>query len=135
MAKEKKSAPVQEVHHETEECQKLHTTITDLPLEKLVQLKDEVEKLIGLKQKEQQKAIYANMLEMAKAAGYSSVEAFMASQGGKSGRTPRKDKGVKLPPKYQNSDGSKTWSGKGRKPGWVVEHLEAGGALEALEIE
>ena len=135
MAKENKSAPVHEVHHAESGYEAAQDVVSGLQLEELVKLQDEVEKLIGQKQKEQQKVLYANMLEMAKAAGYSSVEEFIASRGGKSGRTPRSDKGVKLPPKYQNSDGSKTWSGKGRKPGWVVEHLEAGGALEALEIE
>ena len=78
------------------------------------------------------KALYAQMLELAKAAGFSSVEEFAALQGG---RTPRKDKGVRLPPKYQNKDKTKTWSGKGRKPDWVIEHLASGGQIEALEIK
>lgn len=29
---------------------------------------------------------------------------------------------------------SKTWTGRGRKPGWVIEHLEGGGTLEDLAI-
>ena len=46
-------------------------------------------------------------------------------------------KKVKLPgvPKYANpADKTQTWTGKGRKPAWVNEHLEAGKPLEDLEI-
>lgn len=48
--------------------------------------------------------------------------------------------GVKLtktaiPPKYANpADPSQTWSGRGRKPAWVQEHLDAGKSLENLAI-
>ncbi len=43
-----------------------------------------------------------------------------------------KVKKEKAPARYRK-DGME-WSGKGRKPAWVVEHLAAGGALEDLEI-
>jgi DNA-binding protein H-NS len=48
-------------------------------------------------------------------------------------------KGAKLrtkgDPKYRNpEDPEQTWTGKGRKPAWVVKHLENGGQLEALAI-
>lgn len=47
------------------------------------------------------------------------------------GKTP-KAKGV---PKYRSSiDPSLTWSGKGRKPEWVVTYLANGGLLEQLKI-
>ncbi|MCP5056477.1 MAG: H-NS histone family protein [bacterium] len=50
----------------------------------------------------------------------------------------RKGKGRKsiIPPKYQNSnDPTQSWSGRGRKPKWVKEHLEGGGDLEDLAIK
>lgn len=38
-------------------------------------------------------------------------------------------------PRYQNpNDSTLTWSGRGRKPGWVEELLAAGTSLEQLEI-
>lgn len=41
----------------------------------------------------------------------------------------------KVAPKYANpADPSLTWTGRGRKPRWVQEHLDAGKKLEALEI-
>ena len=43
-----------------------------------------------------------------------------------------KAKGV---PKYQNpADPSRTWTGKGRKPAWIAEGLEAGKSLEDFAI-
>ncbi len=122
MAKEKKV--------ETEH-QRIQTTILDLNLEELVALKTEVDALIKQRQREHKKDLYNQMLTLAQVAGFGSVEAFVSSQG----RSPRSDKGVRLPPKYRNPQNAKqTWSGKGRKPGWVVSHLENGGRIEALEI-
>lgn len=38
-----------------------------------------------------------------------------------------------VPPKYQK--GNELWSGRGRKPRWVEDHLAAGGKLEQLLIK
>ena len=44
-------------------------------------------------------------------------------------------KGSKGAPKYANpADASQTWTGKGRKPKWVNEALEAGKSLDDLSI-
>lgn len=43
--------------------------------------------------------------------------------------------GPKSAPKYRNpKDPSKTWTGKGRKPGWIVEGLKKGKKLEDFAI-
>jgi DNA-binding protein H-NS len=49
-----------------------------------------------------------------------------ASKGGKGARGPAKTK-------YRSKDG-KEWSGRGRKPAWVTEHLAAGGKIEDLAV-
>jgi len=43
-----------------------------------------------------------------------------------------KQKKMVSPPRYKK--GSQTWSGRGRYPGWVKKHLEAGARLEDLRI-
>lgn len=44
--------------------------------------------------------------------------------------------GGKGQPLYRNpEDASKTWTGRGRQPGWVVKHQEGGGKLEDLRIK
>ncbi|WP_037588357.1 H-NS family nucleoid-associated regulatory protein [Stenoxybacter acetivorans] len=37
--------------------------------------------------------------------------------------------------KYQNPLTGQTWSGAGKRPKWVVDHLEAGKSLDELLIE
>ena len=123
---EKKTPPIEASYREVQ------SAIGELQLEELVTLKSDVELQIKQKQKEQKKELRAKMLEIAKVAGFKSVEEFVASQ---KGRNPRSDKGVKMPPKYRNpQDAKKTWSGQGRKPNWVLEYLEKGGKLEKLKI-
>ena len=41
----------------------------------------------------------------------------------------------KNPPKYQNpADPSQTWTGRGRKPNWVKDALDAGKSMSDMEI-
>ncbi len=45
------------------------------------------------------------------------------------------DKRGKVAPKYQNpANPDQKWSGRGRAPGWMAEHLEAGGKKEDFAI-
>ena len=42
---------------------------------------------------------------------------------------------AKAPPKYAHPENpSKTWSGNGRQPAWIKEHVEAGKSLDDLLI-
>ncbi len=42
---------------------------------------------------------------------------------------------TKSAPKYRNpDDATKTWTGRGRQPQWVKDHLAAGGMLNELLI-
>ena len=44
-------------------------------------------------------------------------------------------KGSKSAPKYANpADRSQTWTGRGRKPNWVLEALNAGKSLDDMKI-
>jgi DNA-binding protein H-NS len=48
---------------------------------------------------------------------------------------PQKAGGTVGLPKYKHPENSqKTWTGKGRRPAWVTEHLNAGGSLDELKI-
>ena len=44
-------------------------------------------------------------------------------------------KGSKSAPKYANpADRSQTWTGRGRKPNWVLDALNAGKSLDDMKI-
>lgn len=39
------------------------------------------------------------------------------------------------PPKYRNpAEPTQTWTGRGRKPKWIIEALDSGKALKSFEI-
>ncbi|MFZ7320569.1 H-NS family nucleoid-associated regulatory protein [Comamonas jiangduensis] len=40
---------------------------------------------------------------------------------------------AKVPAKYRNAQGE-TWTGRGRQPRWVADHVAAGGKVEDLAI-
>lgn len=80
-------------------------------------------------EKEAKQSAYAEMLAIAEKHGVS-FEEVVALHGGKGRKS-----GAKAPAKYANpADPSQTWSGRGRKPAWIHEALEAGKSIEDLEI-
>jgi DNA-binding protein H-NS len=92
--------------------------LENLTIEELITLQSEIEKQIKKTQRAGKRAVLKQMDEMAKAAGYGSAAEMVA--GG--GRAARKDKGTKAPPMYKDPNSEKTWSGKGRVPGWMVDY-------------
>ena len=46
-----------------------------------------------------------------------------------------KRSGSKSVPRYRHPENASiTWTGRGRKPGWVISHLDQGGRIEDLAI-
>jgi DNA-binding protein H-NS len=99
-----------------------------------------VERLADTEKKEALRAAE----KAAKAHGYSldeltGVKAAAAPKA-KSPRKPAKkavdaDGRAKVAPKFRNpANPDETWSGRGRSPKWMAEHLEAGGSKEDLAI-
>tara|TARA_R110000824_G_scaffold95990_7_gene230326 strand:+ start:405 stop:836 length:432 start_codon:yes stop_codon:yes gene_type:complete len=44
-------------------------------------------------------------------------------------------RGKKVPPKYTSPNSTGTWTGRGRRPLWLVAHVNAGGTVEECLIE
>ncbi|MBF0131995.1 MAG: H-NS histone family protein [Magnetococcales bacterium] len=104
----------------------------NLPLEELVTLSADIDAIIKKKRREKSKQIRSQMNDLAKVAGYESIEEFIENQ---TGRMTRSDKGLKLPPKYrdpQNHD--QTWSGKGPTPKWLRAYENNGRSREEFLI-
>lgn len=109
--------------------QQLTEAAANLPLEELLAFQDEIVSTIKKKQKANEKVVYGQMKELARVAGYDSVEEFIASQGTKKSRG-------KKPPKYYNPDNpGQQWSGAGRNPGWAVKLQEEGKSLDDFLVE
>ena len=85
---------------------------------------------------EKTKEVFMQMRDLAAKHGLT-VEDVIANGGRKRRRrgTGPANTGPKSAPKYRNpKDPSKTWTGKGRKPGWIAEALEKGKKLEDFAI-
>ena len=85
---------------------------------------------------EKSKEVFLQMRDLAAKHGLT-VDEVMATGGKKRRRrgSGSAAPGPKSAPKYRNpKDPAKTWTGKGRKPGWIVEGLEKGKKLEDFAI-
>ncbi len=97
-----------------------------LSLKELKDLQSQVAKAIASFQDRQKKAALAELEEIARAKGFSLAELTGAP-------APRK-RSVGAA-KYANpADRSDTWSGRGRKPRWVIDALANGQKPEDLAI-
>ncbi len=93
-----------------------------MSLKELLALEAKITAAIDEKRVSERQEMKAKLEEMARASGFSTAELF----GG------RKGKGGKVAPKYRNpKDPSQTWTGRGRRPNWMVE---AGGNPERFLI-
>jgi DNA-binding protein H-NS len=107
-------------------------TTTDLSGYNLGELKGlafEVEKAIKDRQQQEVKKAREQIAVIAQDLGVS-VEELLAGAGGKA-----KGGGAKVAAQYRNpANESQVWTGRGRKPQWVVNTIENGGKLEDLRI-
>lgn len=100
--------------------------LSKLSLEELRKLQKNVAKAIDSFKDRQIAAARAELEARAKELGYS-LDQIVGGKG-----APR----AKVAPKYRNpKDASATWTGRGRKPLWVVAALEKGKKLEDFLIK
>jgi len=118
---------------------KLNEQLATLTTEKL-----QVEAELKAAERTLKQSALSEMLEKMKALGIDKSE--IAESLGLTVAEPKKrkaraeketvEKKVKGVPKYRSSiDPDLTWTGKGRKPGWVQTYLDNGGGLESLLIK
>lgn len=96
-----------------------------LTLEELKKLRKDVEKAIESFETRRLKDARAKLEAYAREIGVELNEVMDLKSGTKSVN----------PPKYRHpEDPNMTWTGRGRKPKWIVEALEKGKSLDAFEI-
>lgn len=104
--------------------------LSELSFDKLVQLKQDVEKEIRARKNQEASALASMVQERAAQLGVS-VDEILGMLGKKSA-----GKKTVLAPKYANpKNPAETWTGKGRKPGWFVAALAAGRSEDQLRIK
>lgn len=106
--------------------------MSSMSLEQLVNLRTEVDHAIELKRKQAQDALVAEVREKARLLGLA-PDALAALVSGSAGE--RKKRVVKPSETvYKDPASGATWSGRGRKPGWLQQALEAGSSIEQFRV-
>ena len=102
------------------------TDLKNMDLKELKKLQKDVAKAIeNFEDRKRQEALSA-VQKTAEELGFKLSDLVAGS-----GKKPK----TKSVPKYAHPENSATtWTGKGRRPAWVVEHLDGGGSLEDLAI-
>jgi DNA-binding protein H-NS len=104
--------------------------VDKLSLKELVDLEAKVKKAIALARDRERIEIKKKMADLAETHGFSVSELFGSGRG----RGPGKNKSVGVA-KYANPENKlDTWTGRGRKPNWVVERMKKGAKLADFEI-
>ena len=91
----------------------------------LLKLQERIEAAVAEKRAEEAAATKDAVRAMAEKAGFSLDELF-GKRGGKRGPATVK---------YRNpKDAAQTWTGRGRKPNWLVDALTDGAKMEAFQV-
>ncbi len=93
------------------------------------QAKKDAKKDIEAQRRSELSGVIAQIRDMMKQHGVT-----VADLGGGRGRPKSATAGVKGEIRYANPAGGKGWTGKGRKPAWVVDALAQGRALSDFAI-
>ncbi|HMN37397.1 MAG TPA: H-NS histone family protein [Hyphomicrobium sp.] len=108
----------------------LSGNLEKMSLKELVELEARVAKAIAVMRDKERAELKRKMAEMAETHGFSVSELF----GGARGRGAGKSKSLGVA-RYANPDNrSDTWTGRGRKPNWLLERLRKGAKLEDFAI-
>ncbi|MCW3479561.1 H-NS histone family protein [Neisseriaceae bacterium JH1-16] len=100
--------------------------LSTLDYTQLLDLKNQLDREINARQSEEKAKAKRQILELVKTYGLSIDDVLS-----KAPATTRKP----VEAKYRNpDDASQTWTGRGRKPAWVQNYIDAGFKIEDLAI-
>lgn len=105
--------------------------LSELSIAELRELLTAIPAEIRKREVQEKKAILNEVRELAKARGYVLEDLVGTGATGGDGAVAKRT----VAPKYRHpQDSSLTWTGRGRKPVWLVQLLEAGSSLEDVAI-
>ncbi len=103
--------------------------LKEKPIKELMQLQDDVASAIAFRKEADRKELLDKIAQLTGEYGIT-LDELMADKGKIT--KPKKEPGKA---KYRNPDApNQTWSGNGRKPIWIINHLAAGKLLEDIAI-
>ena len=105
--------------------------VDKLSLKELVELEAKVQKAIAAVRDRERSELKKKMAEMAQTHGFTVTELFGGVRGGKAGA---KGKSVGVARYANPEDKTDTWTGRGRKPNWLIDRLKKGAKLADFEL-
>jgi DNA-binding protein H-NS len=104
------------------------TDLTKLTAQELEALAEKAKKLAVSKKEESKREVREKVLAIIRESGFSFEDIFPGNASPKGARAP-------LKAKYKNpADPSQTWTGRGRKPRWLVQALAEGRSMEEFAV-
>lgn len=104
--------------------------LENMSIEQLQLLQDQINRELKMRRVRDKKAVLSKIKAMAAASGYS-LEELVGSQAGVETVKPTRA----VAPKYRHPQNSElTWTGRGKQPKWVAEHMAGGKKLSDLLI-
>lgn len=101
--------------------------LNKLTLPELIRIQEELPKAINKARKSEKNDLRKKIEALATESGFTLEELL--------GKKKQQKKRGKVKPKYENPDNTaQTWTGRGRTPLWVQDHLVNGGTKEDLLI-
>jgi len=110
-------------------AQKTELDISNLSLDDLKTLRPKIDERIAELEAKKREEILTKMQKLAESIGETPES--LVKKERKRQRQAEKGK-TEDGAGYRHPETGETWSGRGRKPKWVTEHLESGGKLEDL---
>ena len=102
------------------------TGIEKASFKELVEARDAIEAALAKRKDEERAEVKRKIAELASESGFEVTELFGGKRGGRKAAPSAK---------YRNpKDPSQTWTGRGRKPNWLVEALGQGAKLASFEV-
>ncbi|MDR3410453.1 MAG: H-NS histone family protein [Formivibrio sp.] len=103
--------------------------ISSLNLSQLADLKKQIDIEIVHRKESEKQNLRAEMQRMAAAAGLSLAEVLGSAE-----KKTRKVTSTGIAQFANPADATQTWTGRGRKPQWVLDWLATGNSLDALRV-
>ena len=102
------------------------TGIEKASYKELVEARDAIDAALAKRKEQERGEVKRKVAELANESGFEIAELFGGRRGGKKASGSAK---------YRNpKDASQTWTGRGRKPNWLVEAVSQGAKLESFEV-
>ena len=105
--------------------------IEKMSLKELLELENRVKKAIAAVRDRERVELKRKMAELAENHGFSVTELF---GGGRGARGAGKGKSLGVARYANPEDRSDTWTGRGRKPNWLLDRLKKGAKLDDFAI-